>query len=72
MSPAMSPPLAAYTMSGSPGSGRTSSTVWPRERYVWWSDSHCNAAARRSTGAVGSIQGLIAYSTAKNSGAVIT
>src|SRR6516165_5588765 len=58
-------------MSGSPGTGSTRSTWCPNRRYVWRRASHCAWARWTSTGAVTSIQGLIAYSTAKKSGGVI-
>src|ERR1044072_4185934 len=65
------PPLAAQTMSGRPATGSTNSTVWPSSLYVWRRVSHWLSARWVSTATEVSIQGLIAYSTAKNVGAVI-
>jgi hypothetical protein len=58
--PTTSPPFAAKTMSGSPGTGSSSSTVCPSRSYVARSASHWTTARSRSTGRVGSIQGLMA------------
>ena len=58
-------PLAANTMSGSPGTGSMTRTSWPRSRYTCRSAAHCRIAAATSVGSSGRIHGLIAYVTAK-------
>ena len=52
-------PFAAYTMSGRPGIGSMSSTVWPQSRYCRYSTSHCATARAVSVCFVTSIHGLI-------------
>ena len=61
-------PLAANTMSGSPGTGSMVRTSCPRSRYTWRNKAHCRIAVAASAGSSGRIHGLIAYVTAKCSG----
>ena len=58
-------------MSGRPRRGWMSSTAWPSRRYVSASSVHSLTASSVDTGWLGSIHGLIEYSTVKYVGSHI-